>query len=260
VSPEIDTAVPHSARIWNFWLGGKDNFEIDRQVGKQLQETYPAIVDLARSDRRFLRRAVRYLADEAGIRQFLDIGTGLPTSDNTHEVAQQVAPESRIVYVDNDPLVLVHARALLTSAPEGATAYLDADFREPEQILAAAASTLDFAAPLAVLLLGILGHFPDDDEVAALIGRLMAGTVPGSYLIIAHGSSTSPGLVEAARQYAASGAVSYTLRSPEQLARLFAGLELVPPGVSPTPRWRPDVGPVPEAEEVYSYCAVGRKL
>ena len=258
MSPEIDTTVPHSARIWNFWLGGKDNFEIDRQVGMQLQETYPAIVDLARSDRRFLRRAVRYLASEAGIRQFLDIGTGLPTLDNTHEVAQQVAPESRIVYVDNDPLVLVHARALLTSTPEGATDYLDADFREPEQILAGAASTLDFAEPVAVLLLGILGHFPDDDEVAALIGRLMAATVPGSYLVIAHGSSTSRGLIEAARQYAASGAASYTLRSPEQLTRLYAGLELVCPGVSPTPHWRPDVGPVPAAEEVYSYCAVGR--
>jgi O-methyltransferase involved in polyketide biosynthesis len=259
VTPEIDTTVPHSARIWNFWLGGKDNFEIDRRVGMQLQEAYPAIVDLARSDRLFLRRAVRYLAGEAGVRQFLDVGTGLPTLDNTHVVAQQVAPESRIVYVDNDPLVLAHARALLTSAPEGATDYLDADFREPEQIVSAAASTLDFAAPVAVLLLGILGHFPDDSEVAGLIGRLMAATVPGSYLAIAHGSSASSGLVEAARQYASSGAASYTLRSPEQLEQFFGGLELVPPGVSPTPRWRPDVGPVPKAEDVHSYCAVGRK-
>jgi S-adenosyl methyltransferase len=259
VPPEIDTTVPHSARIWNFWLGGKDNFEIDRHVGKQLQQTYPAIVDLARSDRKFLRRAVRYLVSEAGIQQFLDIGTGLPTLDNTHEVAQQLVPQSRIVYVDNDPLVLVHARALLTSAAEGVTDYLDADFREPDQIIAAAKRTLDFSNPVAVLLLGILGHFPDDDEVAALIGHLMAATVPGSYLVIAHGASTSPGLVEAARQYAASGAASYTLRSPEQLAMFFAGLELVPPGVSPVPLWRPDVGPPAETEEAYSYCAVARK-
>jgi hypothetical protein len=257
--PEIDTTVPHSARIWNYWLGGKDNYAIDREVGDQLRDTYPAIVDLARSDRRFLRRAVRYLAEDAGVRQFLDIGTGLPTSDNTHQVAQQTASESRIVYVDNDPLVLVHARALLTSSAEGATDYLDADFREPEAILAAAANTLDFTQPVAVMLLGILGHFSDDQQVASVIGRLMTATAPGSYLVIAHGSSTSEGLLAAQRQYNQSGAASYHLRSPQQLARFFDGLELVPPGLVPVPGWRPDPGTLADVTEVYSYCAVGRK-
>ncbi len=257
--PKIDSTVPHSARIWNYWLGGKDNYAIDREVGRQLRETYPAIVDLARSDRRFLVRAVRYLAGEAGVRQFLDIGTGLPTLDNTHEVAQRMAPESRIVYVDNDPLVLVHARALLTSSPEGATAYLDADFRQPEPLLAAAARTLDFTRPVAVMLLGILGHFSDDDEVASVIRRLMAGTVSGSHLVIAHGSSTSEGLLAAQRQYNQSGAESYHLRGPQQLARFFAGLELVPPGLVPVPHWRPDPEDSPGTAEAHSYCAVGRK-
>jgi hypothetical protein len=259
VASGLDVSVPHSARIWNYWLGGKDNYMIDRQVGDQLREVYPAIVDLARSDRQFLRRAVRYLTADAGIRQFLDIGTGLPTADNTHEVAQREAPTSRIVYVDNDPLVLVHARALLTSGPDGATSYIDADFRAPDTILSAAADTLDFSQPIAVMLLGILGHFPDDDEAAMLIRHVMAATVPGSYLVIAHGSSTSEGLLEAARRYRESGAESYTLRSPEQLARLFEGLELVPPGLAPVPQWRPDPGAESGEAEIYSYCAVGRK-
>jgi hypothetical protein len=213
---------------------------------------YPAIADLARSDRQFLNRAVRYLAAEAAIRQFLDIGSGLPTVDNTHEVAQQAAPESRIVYVDNDPLVL------LTSGPEGATDYIEADLRDPEALLAAAAATLDFTQPVALMLLGVLGHFGDDDEVASLIGRLMAAVVPGSYLVIAHGSSTSEGLVEAARQYRAGGAETYHLRGPEQLGRFFAGLDLVPPGLVPVPQWRPDPGAGPGPAEAYSYCAIGR--
>jgi hypothetical protein len=255
----LDTTVPHSARIWNFWLGGKDNFAVDREVGSRLRGTYPAIADLARSDRAFLRRAVGYLAREAGIRQFLDVGTGLPTLDNTHEVAQRAAPESRIVYVDNDPLVLLHARALLTSAPEGTTDYVEADFRDPGTILAAAARTLDFAEPVAVMLLGVLGHFSDDEQVASLIGQLMVAAAAGSYLVIAHGSSTSAGLVEAARQYNSSGAAPYHLRSPEQLSRFFEGLELVPPGLVPVPEWRPEPSPSPATAEVYSCCAVGRK-
>ncbi|HEX8007735.1 MAG TPA: SAM-dependent methyltransferase [Trebonia sp.] len=255
----LDIKVPHSARIWNYWLGGKDSFAIDREVGDQLRKVYPAIVDLARSDRQFLGRAVRFLAGEAGIRQFLDIGTGLPTADNTHEVAQRTAPESRVVYVDNDPLVLVHARVLLTSGPEGATDYIEADFRDLDTILETAARTLDFTRPVAVMLLGILGHFSDDDEAASLIGRLMAATAPGSYLVIAHGSSTSAGLLEAAKRYRESGAESYHLRGPEQLARFFEGMDLVPPGLVPVPRWRPDPGPSPGTAEVYSYCGVGRK-
>jgi hypothetical protein len=258
-SAALDTTVAHSARIWDFWLGGKDNYAVDREVGSRLRETYPAIVDLARSDRAFLRRAVGYLAREASLRQFLDIGTGLPTLDNTHEVAQRVAPESRIVYVDNDPLVLLHAGALLTSAPEGVTDYVEADLRDPGTILAAAARTLDFTEPVAVMLLGVLGHFSDDDQVASVIGQLMDAAAPGSYLVIAHGSSTSPGLAEAARQYNSSGAASYHLRSPEQLSRFFEGLELVSPGLVPVPQWRPELSPFPVPAEIYSYCAVGRK-
>jgi hypothetical protein len=255
----LDVTVPHSARIWNYWLGGKDNFSIDRTVGEQLKETYPAIVDLARTDRQFLGRAVRYLAGEAGVRQFLDIGSGLPAVDNTHEVAQQVAPDSRVVYVDNDPMVLIHAKALLTSSPEGACDYIEADFRDPDAILAPAAATLDFARPVAVMLLGMLGHFSDDDEVVPVVRRVMAATAPGSYLVIAHGSSTSEGLREAARRYRESGADSYTLRSPAQLARFFEGLDLVPPGLVPVPQWRPDPASAQDRQDAFSYCAIGRK-
>jgi hypothetical protein len=255
----LDTTVPHSARIWNYWLGGKDNFAVDRKVGDQLREVYPAIVDLARSDRRFLRRAVSYLAGEAGVRQFLDIGTGLPTAGNTHEVAQGIAADSRVVYVDNDPLILAHARALLTSGPRGATDYIEADFRDLDTILAAAARTLDFTRPVAVMLLGILGHFGDDEEVAPRIRRVMAATSLGSYLVIAHGSNTSEGLREAARQYRESGAEAYNLRGPEQLAGFFQGLDLVPPGLVPVPQWRPDPADGPGPLGAYSYCAVGRK-
>lgn len=267
ISPEdrlsakgLDVTVPHSARIWNYWLGGKDNFSIDRTVGERLKEAYPAIVDLARTDRQFLGRAVRYLAGEAGIRQFLDIGSGLPTVDNTHEVAQGVAAESRVVYVDSDPMVLIHAKALLKGSPEGACDYIEADFRAPDTILAAAAAILDFSKPVAVMLLGMLGHFSDDDEVTPLIRRVMAATVPGSYLVIAHGSSTSEGLQEAARRYRDSGADPYTLRSPGQLARFFEGLELVPPGLVPVPQWRPDPASGQAHQDVFSYCAIGRKL
>ena len=254
----IDVTVPHSARIWNYWLGGKDNYAIDREVGARLRQTCPAIVELARTDRQFLVRAVQYLTAEAGIRQFLDIGTGLPTQDNTHQVAQRIAPESRIVYVDNDPLVLVHARALLRGTPEGRTDYLDADLRDPAAILAQAARTLDLRRPVAAMLLGILGHFSDDGEVAAVIGQLVAALAPGSYLVIAHGSSTSESLLAAQRQYNASGAASYHLRDRQQLARFFEGLELVPPGLVPVPQWRPAPGSSP-ATEVLSHCAVGRK-
>ena len=254
-SPKIDTTIAHTARIWNYWLGGKDNYPVDREVGDQIRRLHPPISDYARADRAFLVRAVRYLAGEAGIRQFLDIGSGLPTVDNTHEVAQRAAPESRIVYVDNDPLVLLHARVLLTSGPEGATDYLEADLRDPEALLAAAAATLDFTQPVALML---LGHFGDDDEVASLIGRVVAAVAPGSYLVIAHGSSTSEGLSEAARQYRAGGAETYHLRGPEQLGRFLAGLDLVPPGLVPVPQWRPDPGADPGPAEAYSYCAVGR--
>jgi hypothetical protein len=252
----IDTTVPHSARIWNYWLGGKDNYAVDREAGDQYREIFPGIAVVARTSRAFLTRAVRYLAGEAGIRQFLDIGTGLPTADNTHQVAQRVAPESRIVYVDNDPLVLAHARALLTSSPEGATEYLDADLRDPAAILDAAADLLDFKRPIALMLMGIMGHFTDE-EAYPIVSRLLAGLPSGSYFALYDGADTNEAFNEAQRGYNESGAVPYYLRSPEQFARFFEGLELVEPGVVPVPHWRPDPDSAPV--EIYSYCGVGRK-
>ena len=252
----IDTTVPHSARIWNYWLGGKDNYAVDREAGDQYKEIFPGIAVVARTSRAFLTRAVRYLAAEAGIRQFLDIGTGLPTANNTHEVAQRVAPESRIVYVDNDPLVLAHARALLTSSPEGACEYLDADIRNPAAILDTAAGLLDFTQPIALMLMGIMGHFTDE-EAYPIVSRLLAGLPSGSYFALYDGADTNEAFNHAQQGYNDSGAVPYYLRSPEQFTRYFAGLELVEPGVVPVPHWRPDPDAAPV--EIYSYCGVGRK-
>ena len=252
----IDTTVPHSARIWNYWLGGKDNYAVDREAGDQYKEIFPGIAVVARTSRAFLTRAVRYLAAGAGIRQFLDIGTGLPTANNTHEVAQRVAPESRIVYVDNDPLVLAHARALLTSSPEGACEYLDADIRNPAAILDTAAGLLDFTQPIALMLMGIMGHFTDE-EAYPIVSRLQAGLPSGSYFALYDGADTNEAFNQAQQGYNDSGAVPYYLRSPEQFTRYFAGLELVEPGVVPVPHWRPDPDAAPV--EIYSYCGVGRK-
>jgi hypothetical protein len=257
--PDFDTSVPQTARIWNYWLGGKDNYPADRQVGDQVLEAFPAIVENARASRAFLIRAVRYLAGEVGIRQFLDIGTGLPTANNTHQVAQAVAPECRIVYVDNDPIVLVHARALLTSTPQGATAYVDADLREPDRILREAARTLDLSRPVAVMLMGILGHIADDDEAQSIVARLMGAVCSGSYLTMNDGTDTSPEVVEAARIWNLSANPTYHLRSPDQIARFFDGLELVEPGVVSPPRWRPEPGASGLPADIDSRCGVGRK-
>jgi O-methyltransferase involved in polyketide biosynthesis len=254
VTAAIDTTVPHSARIWNYWLDGKDNYAVDREAGEAYLKLFPGIAVVARTSRDFLTRAVRYLAADAGIRQFLDIGTGLPTANNTHEVAQRVAPESRIVYVDNDPLVLAHARALLTSSPEGGCEYLDADIRDPDAILAAVA--LDFSRPIALMLMGIMGHFTDA-EAYPIVSRLMAGLPAGSYLALYDGADTNEAFNQAQQGYNDSGAVPYYLRSPERFKRYFEGLELVEPGVVPVPDWRPD--PDADPVEVYSYCGVGRK-
>jgi len=257
---KIDASVAHSARIWNYWLGGKDHYPVDRKVGDQIAEMFPDIVGLARADRAFLGRAVRYLVGEAGIRQFLDIGTGLPTADNTHEVAQRVAPECRIVYVDNDPLVLAHARALLVSTPQGATEYLEADVRDTDAIFRDAARTLDFTQPVAVMLLGIVHHISDDDEAHAVVNRLLDGIPPGSYLVMAHSTNvvTGAAMDEAVRHWNQFGKPPMTLRTPQAIAGFFDRLELLEPGVVSTSRWRPDPadGPVPETDE---FCAVGRK-
>jgi hypothetical protein len=258
-APSFDTGVPQTARIWNYWLGGKDNFAVDRQVGDQVREAFPKIVENARADRAFLVRAVRYLAGEAGVRQFLDIGTGLPTANNTHEVAQSVAPDSRIVYVDNDPLVLVHARALLTSRPEGVTDYVEGDLREPEKILREAARTLDFSQPVALMLMGILGHISDDEQATSIVQRLLAGLPSGSYFTCYDGTDTSPEVVEAARIWNLSASPTYHLRSPEKIASFFQGLELVEPGVVSVSRWRPEPVPDEPPAEIDQYCGVGRK-
>jgi hypothetical protein len=256
--PEIDTSVPHSARIWNYWLGGKDNYPADRAAGDQYVEVFPGIVDIARASRQFLTRAVRYLAGEAQVRQFLDVGTGLPTVDNTHQVAQRVAPQSRIVYVDNDPLVLAHARALLTSTPQGVTDYVDADLHEPDKIVEAAAETLDFTQPVALMLMGILGHVTDDGEARSIVRRLLDALPSGSYLTLYDGTRTSQAFEEAQEGYDETGAVPYRLRSPEQIAGFFEGLELIEPGVVTPPRWRPDPT-VSGPAEVDAFGGVGRK-
>jgi len=188
----LDTSVAHSARVWNYLLDGKDNFAADRKVGDLILQMFPDIARIARVQRWFMRRAVRYLSGEAGIRQFLDIGTGLPTADNTHQVAQAVAPQSRIVYVDNDPLVLVHAQALLTSAPGGATRYIEADVRDPDTIVREASRTLDFTQPVALMMLGIMGQIPDSDGPRLIVTRLLDALPPGSYLALSDGTDTSP--------------------------------------------------------------------
>jgi hypothetical protein len=257
--PAIDTAVPHSARIWNYWLGGKDNYPVDRQAGQEFITVYPGIVDVARAVRYFLARAVRYLAGDAHIRQFLDIGTGLPTVDNTHEVAQRVHPACRIVYVDNDPLVLVHARALLSSTAAGACDYLDADVRDPGAILVAAAGTLDFSRPVALMLLGIMGHVADYDQARSIVRELMAALPPGSYLTLSDGANTNKAREEAHRRYAGTGAIPYVLRSPEQIAGFFDGLDLLEPGVLPVSRWRPDPSPFGPPTHVDTFGGVACK-
>jgi len=259
---KLDTTVSHSARIWNYWLGGKDNFAVDREAGDKVAAMLPSIVVQARADRAFLGRAIRYLAGEAGVRQFLDIGTGLPTADNTHEVAQRVAPEARIVYADNDPMVLLHARALLTSSPEGVCDYIDGDLREPDQILDQAARTLDLTRPVALMLLGIVHHIPDTDQAYSIVRRLTAALAPGSYLTINHSTSAVHGaaMEEAVAHWNRVGTPSMTLRTPQQIARFFDGLDLLEPGVVSCSRWRPDLSPVGgQPPEVDEFCGVARK-
>jgi hypothetical protein len=258
IPSKIDTSVPHSARFWNYFLGGKDNYPVDRALGDQIAKMAPGLVDVARASREHIIRTVTYLAGEAGIRQFLDIGTGLPTANNTHEVAQRVAPECHIVYVDNDPLVLAHARALLTSSPEGATDYIDADLHDPETILREAARTLDFTTPVALMLMGILGHVKDDEEVRSIIKRLMDALPSGSYLAHSDGTNTSPEMVAAQDQYNQSAPLPYYVRSPERIASFYEGLELVPPGVVRVTDWRPEIGPH-EIRHAEAFGGVGRK-
>jgi SAM-dependent methyltransferase len=237
----FDTSVAHIARVYDYWLGGKDNFAADRAAAEQAIAAYPDIVFSVRANRAFLARAVRYLAGDAGIRQFLDIGTGIPATSNTHEVAQSVAPESRVVYVDNDPVVLAHARALLTSGPHGVTSYLDADLRDTERVLSTAAETLDFSQPVAVMLMAILQHVDDADNPWAIVAALLDAMPSGSYLALSHPASDIEAKAqgELARRLNQTMAEKVTLRDHAQVARFFDGLELVEPGLVRVPEWRP---------------------
>jgi hypothetical protein len=233
-------------------MGGTDNFAADQAAGDAVAGVYPEIVVMAQQSREFLIRVVRHLTAEAGIRQFLDIGTGLPTMQNTHEVAQAIAPESRIVYVDHDPMVLGHARRMLA----GAATYVHADYHDPQTILAEAAKTLDLSEPVAVMFMGVMGYEPDLGQVRALVGEVVAATAPGSYLVFWDGTNTTEAVVQGARRLAESGGVPYLLRSPDELASVFTGLEFVEPGLVEISRWRPAGHQVVTIE---AYGGVARK-
>ncbi|WP_069164106.1 SAM-dependent methyltransferase [Nocardia altamirensis] len=255
----IRTDVPHSARIWNYWLGGQDFYEVDRIAGESGTSVFPDIGVMARQSRRFLIRVVRYIAAEAGIRQFLDIGTGLPTMQNTHEVAQGVAPESKIVYVDNDPLVLAHARALLVNTTdEGVTALIEADFHDPDQIIIEARNILNFNKPVAVLFMGVLGHARTWDDVLRITGTLIDAIPSGSYFAMYEGTTEDSRLVRLQEYYAKTGAVPYYVRTVDQIREVFKNLELVEPGVVPVNRWHIDGTEI--EDESAAWGGVGRKL
>jgi O-methyltransferase involved in polyketide biosynthesis len=238
----IDTTVPHPARVYDYWLGGKDNFEADRRTAEAGYQAFPGVLQSVRANRAFLARVVRHLVTEAGIRQFLDIGSGLPTASNTHEIAQEKAPESRIVYVDSDPVAVLHARVMLQSAPEGRTAFFQADARDPALILEHAAETLDFRKPVAVILFGVLHFVPDEDEVAGIVAALSAAIAPGSHLAISHlASDIEPETVTRfVDSMAENGFPRIALRDRAQVVGQFAGLDLLDPGVVPVSGWRPD--------------------
>jgi len=256
----VDPAVAHQARVYDYWLGGKDNFAADREAAEEAVAAYPPILPAVRAQRAFLARAVRYLAGQAGVRQFLDIGTGLPTASNTHEVAQAAAPEARVVYVDNDPMVLAHARALLTGTPQGATGYLDADLRDPDQILAGAAELLDFRRPVAVLLIGILQLIPDSDDPHALVARLTGAMPSGSWLAVYHPASDidQDRVGEAVRRVNARSAGTTTLRSHAEIIRFFDGLQLLEPGLVEVQRWQPGSAAPGDSGQIAAYAGLGR--
>jgi hypothetical protein len=259
-SPTFDTSVAHVARVYDYWLGGKDNFAVDRAAGEQAIAAYPDIVFSVRANRAFLARTVRYLTAEAGIRQFLDIGTGIPTSNNTHEVAQSVAPGARVVYVDNDPIVLAHARALLTSGPTGLTSYINADLRNTGKILDTAALTLDFSRPVAVVLMAILHLIGDEDDPYGIVATLMDAVPPGSYLTLSHIASDieTEALGEARDRVSKYMPVKQTYRSHAEVMRFFDGLEMVEPGLVRVQQWRPS-SEVEARSPAALWGGVGRK-
>lgn len=261
LSLDIDTSVPHTARVWNYWLGGKDNYAVDRAVGDEVLLAMPDVPEAARQDRAFMSRSIGLLAGEFGVGQFLDIGTGLPTAYNTHEVAQAVAPSARIVYVDNDPLIMAHARALLTSTSEGRTDYVHADLRDPDAILKEAERTLDFDRPVAISLFGVLNHILGD-EAYDIIGRLVSAVPVGSYLVISHPTAEVRGdeVEEAMRLWNEGGATPIRTRTPAEIGGFFTGLELLEPGIVSLSLWRPNRTDIGEPEPVHGFGAVARKL
>jgi hypothetical protein len=264
--PGIDTSVAHPARVYDYWLGGKDNFAADREAGELALQAYPQLAQAMRSNRAFLARAVSLLAGEIGIRQFLDIGTGIPTADNTHQVAQRVAPDCRIVYVDNDPVVVLHAQALLKSTAEGACEYIHADLHDADSILEAAAKTLDFTQPVALMLLAVLQFISDDEDPYALVARTVAALPTGSYLVISHptdalypdkqGNPNKKG--ESMARYNERVASTATLRGKAETARFFDGLDLAEPGIVGVSEWRPD-NDLDAARPSSMWCGVARK-
>lgn len=255
----VRTDIAHNARVWNYWLGGRDHYPVDRVVGDRVTGMYPGIGEVARADRAFLGRVVRHLAGDTGTGQFLDIGTGLPTADNTHEVAQHTAPDARVVYVDNDPIVLAHARSLLTSSPEGATAYIEADARDPERILRAAGRTLDLRRPVAVMMLGILNFVPDPEEARSIVRTLMDPLPSGSHLVVTHPTlELGGGGNEAAMRFWNENATPpITARSRSEFTSFLDGLDILEPGIVSCSRWRS--GPAARNPEVAQLGAVGRK-
>ncbi len=237
--PDFDTGVPHIARIYDYWLGGKDNYAADREAAELAMAATPTVAPGVQANRRFLGRAVRYMT-EAGIRQFVDVGTGIPAASNTHEVAQSIAAQSRVVYVDNDPIVLAHARALLTSTT-GPTDYIDADARDTARILAEAARTIDFSQPVGVMLMAVLHCVPDEDDPGSIITALMGACPPGSFLALSHPARDQVAVaIRAETSLTKSMGMKVTFRTREQVAGFAAGLDLVDPGVVPVQEWRPD--------------------
>ena len=257
---DIDTSVAHPARVYDYWLGGSNNFPADREAAERVLAATPGLRSRVRANRAFLARAVRYLAAEAGVRQFLDIGTGIPAANNTHEVAQAVAPDARIVYVDNDPIVLAHAASLLAGSPQGATQYIDGDLRDAPVILRAAAGTLDFTRPVALMLVGILHLIQDSEQPHRIVAGLMDALPSGSYLVISHpASDINARQAEAQRRYNERVSTPQTLRTRDEVTRFFEGLDLVPPGVVYVHAWRPDPGDNPPEGGVSAYGGVARK-
>ncbi len=260
--PEVNTGVAHSARVYDYWLGGKDNFAADRALGDAMIAAIPSLVAMARANRDYLGRVVRYLAGEAGVTQFLDIGTGIPAVGNTHEVAQAANPRSRVVYVDNDPIVLAHARALMASHPAGKTAFIQADIREPEKILAdpEVERTLDLGQPVALMLVAILMLFGDDEDPQGWVRTLVEALPSGSYVAVTHPTADfNPGEMSGAVDAAKHAGINLVPRGQAGVAAFLDGLEVVDPGVVPVLAWRPEGGEPENPRSAYYYAAVGRK-